>query len=984
MATMEQLVFGHRPDSERGREVLGSSPGISRECSEEIVRLCEGWGAVPTDGMRRPVLMSFPLMARLSALPGDLYAVIRIAAGLRPVFHVLVLSRRDYEAFDLNPFVLAQEEPFLDSWQAGLDLPRRELRPESLAPLVSPPPSDADVGFVDEAIRQMLANQRLLLPLERTSSDSERFLALVVAAMPRSLRQDLRFATWAPSGTNRFSLAATFRESALFTSWQPYLMTSVVGQLDTHCEDYLDHVRTCLRNGDLVNLEHHSRTATVDLSRAVVGTGRNRPATLTAAVSERDARRQAAARDRRRTYPPAGAAAAPGRAPARTTTITATISGHSAGAARAVKKVARPLRRRPRTRSVSRVRRVFAILLSLAIVGAGAYFFWTSGHWTRLPGFTALNVRVQTELHQGVVDIGSLYAGILAGVARGDAAGAAIADDRTRRRGLAALSDAGQLLTSQGTEFLKEVDQSLEGVTRGTREPAPAGPLHDRGRVLARELRRLALARVSLRSAIDWRDLADLDARALEARLDSLLTHQHMVGTVEPDLAAVDDLLRGVTVRTRQLGGLATLEELLAAEQWDPDWTARCLAAVDDLGAVRHGRAREWRDDAAVLARLKRAEHATDLATRAYAERYAPRGWATAAVLDVLPALQRRVHARADQTPPLLRATAGFYERLARLTGEEEISPLAYATELDELAASRALRFDPAVYGQHLARLRFLLLERLVAAGAPPDSLPQACFAGRPVQEHLDFVAVRAAAPRSAVWDSLAGTLRDPFLLRWAQHNAGATRSRERERVQAFHAAVAEIAGQRETMLRLAAAGGRCGEVWSRLARRSAELHASNAPGFPADTAAQALWQRLGSLVSALAAPPALPLAGVTVRLDAGRGDAPRDVVVEIQTGRERPWRSEPVRLGPAAPAGSGWVGTGAVAWDLPVSQGAALQVRVLDAAEGTLLASVGCAHWLADCEPADLGALDSGDGVRVSLRLQRPYWQLLELPRLL
>ena len=173
MAVIEQLVFGPSPRREKGREVLGSSPGISRDCAQEVVRLCEGWGAVPAEGLRRPALLCFPLSTRLSSLHGELHVVVRVAAGLRPIYHALVLARTDFQDFDLNPFALAQEEVFLDQWQAGEDLPRRELRPGSLAPLVSPPPGQGDVGFAVEAVRQMLANQRLLLPLERASSDSE-------------------------------------------------------------------------------------------------------------------------------------------------------------------------------------------------------------------------------------------------------------------------------------------------------------------------------------------------------------------------------------------------------------------------------------------------------------------------------------------------------------------------------------------------------------------------------------------------------------------------------------------------------------------------------------------------------------------------------------------------------------------------------------------------------------------------------------------
>ncbi len=993
MAALEQLIFGYRTDSVHGREVLAISPGLARDCADEVVRLCEGWGAVPAEGLRRSALMSFPLVTRLASLPGDLYVVIRVAAGLRPVFHAVVLGRRDYEAFDLNPYVLAQEDPFLDSWQPDEDLPRRELRPGALAPVVSPPPNAGDVGFVDEAVRQLLANQRLLLPLERSSSDSDRFLALLITALPRVLRQDLRFASWSPSGTNRYSLAATFQDSALFTSWQPYLMTTVLGQLEPSCEEYVAHVRTCLQAGDLASLEQHGRQASVDISRAVVGGNRTRRPTLSAAVDEQAARRI----DRRQSKTPGPAARSPissrqepGHRPG-----ARTGRGTAAGIA-ARKDTPRP-RPRParRRRPAGKVRRVFAVLLSLAILGAGAYYFWTAGHWTRLPGLAAGQPSLQNDPRHGVVDVASLYAGILGGIARGDAAGSALADPAARDRGLNLLNQAGDLLATQGHRFLADADQTLDGVIQGRRTPAPAQPLHERGRALARELRRLALARVSLGESVDWQDLAELDGRALEVRLDSLLTSRQRRGALEPQLASVDDLLLGVSVRTRQVGGLATLEQLLSAERWDPRWNDRCADAVDHLGGVRQGRARQLRADAAVLLRLKRAEHATDLGARAYHPDHAPRGWATPAVLDVLPDLRRRATvahpvapgegdgtAEAGAPDRLLRDTAAFYAALASLTAAP--APAAeHAATLDDLRANRAVQFDPGTYADHVGRLRFLLLERLVAADTPLDSLPPACFAGGDAQDHLDVLQVQHEDGGADRWQALAAHVDDPFLARWAEHEARRRRDAAADQARIFAAALSDLDHARDSLLRIAAAGGRCGEVWVDLAHRAASLRDAHAGGFPGDGELHAAWRRVAALADRLATPPPLRLAGVTVRLDQDRAEAPPDVVVELLAGRDAPRRSRPVELGPSAPAGSGWVGAAPLDWDLPLMAGEPLQIRVLDAADGALLGVLTAGGWLEDCEPADLGSLGSGDGVRVSLRPAGSYWDL-DLPGLM
>jgi hypothetical protein len=979
MATLEQLIFGHPPDRERGRELLARSPGVARECADEVVRLCEGWGPLPAEGLRRPVLLSFPLVNRLASLPGDLHAVVRIAKGQRPVFHAVILSRRDYEAFDLNPYALAQEDIFLDGWQPDLELPRRQLRPGALAPLVSPPPQPADVGSVDEAVRQLLANHRLLLPLEHASSDSDRFLALVIAGLPRALRQDLRFASWAPSGTNRYSLAAVSRDGALFTSWQPYLMTSVLGEMDTSCEEYLAHVQTCLRSGDLASLEHHARHAGVELGRPLTSGRRDRPRTLTAArrdpADQRPNRRPDSARrepavagGRDRRGGPAG-----GRTRAQAATATASPSP---GRPRR-----RPLRRR---QQAGKVRRGLAILFSIVIIGAGAYYTWTAGHWTRLPGMAAQQLQIQTDPQHGVVDVASLYAGIRAGVAQGDATGTALRDDRAREQGLALLDRAADLLDTQGRDYLADVDRTLDDPDPDGPGAVPAGPLHARGEVLVRELRRLALARVALREGIAWPDLADLGGQALGVRLDSLLVARQERAAVEPSLAAVDDLLHGVSVRARQVGGLAALTELLAASRRDAGWSRRCARAVEDLGGVRQDRARRLRDDAALLLRLKRAEHATDAAARAYAARYAAGGWATPAVRDVLPAVQRRVAARtaaAEPVPPLLRATAAFYTTVTRLTADS-VAVAEHARALDTLAGNAAVRFDPQTYGDHVERLRFLLLERQAAAGVAPDALPAACFADRDPQPWLDVLDARTRDADAAAWEDLADSLPVPFLQRWADHTARRLREAARARRETFAAAVRELDGDRVAMLRLAAAGGRCGAAWRDLARRATDLRDTHAPGFPDHPRAHARWQRVAALAARLTDPPPLRLAGVTVRVEPGRG-APGDVVVELQAGRQPPRRSAALQLGPSAPAGSGWVGTAPLDWVVDLAPGQQLSVRVLAAGDGAVLTSLHAGGWLQGCEPADLAALDGGQGVRISLRQAVPYWDL-ELPGLL
>ncbi len=764
MAVLEQLVFGYQAGADQRRGILGQSPGLTRDCAQEVVRLCEGWGAVPAEGLRRSVLLSFPLITRLPTLPGELYAVIRICEGLQPVYHAVVVNLQTYQQFDLNPFTLAQEDIFVSAWEAGLEMSRREVAPGALAPLVSPPPGPADLGSVDEAVRQMLANQRLLLPLERSGSDSDRFLALTVACLPRVLRQDLRFASWAPSGTNRYSLAATYREMAMFTSWQPYLMTSIVGDIGPTCDEYLAGVRRCLRDGDLASLERLSASSRVELSRPGSGLRRAKPQAVAATVDERTARK---VEQRQR-----GRALAPGFVGAGRGMGGASPRPPAAPSARGACGDKRPTRpRRPRRFQQHHAGRTVAVILAVMILIAGGYYLWQTSHGRPLPATSPPpDFSLRLDARHQIVDVAHLYRRLFdVPQAAGQVEVAAIDQDR-RRRGLDALLQAGQLLRSQGQDYLHAADQVLAGVPQAG-DPAP---LQERGQRLAGELRRLALAQVSWQEQIDWRDLADLSRPRLQARLDSLLQQRQQLDTLEPDLGDVRQLLSGIDARARVLGGLVTLESILAEPSWQPDWERRVHAAVDQLGAARQRRVRQLRDDAFLLYRLKRAEHATDFASLALVPDDLLWQDLTPAVADILPEVLARATADLpDEPPALLRATAALYAALARAA-----SPQAASADLrvaaEELAHNRAVLFDPAVYGDHLVRLRFRLMQRMLAEGTPRDGLPDVCFGGGEAAEHLAFHDLAASQPSAGAWQVAAASFSEPFLRRWALHRAGA------------------------------------------------------------------------------------------------------------------------------------------------------------------------------------------------------------------
>jgi hypothetical protein len=542
------------------------------------------------------------------------------------------------------------------------------------------------------------------------------------------------------------------------------------------------------------------------------------------------------------------------------------------------------------------------------------------------------------------------------------------------------LHQAGELLDAQGRDFLDDADQTLSGREQAGVQPAPAERLHDRGRVLARELRRLALARISLRNRIDWQDLSELEGRALEARFDSLLSIRPAQGAVEPEIIEVDRLLRTVDVRTRQIGGLARLEDLMARKRWDPRWCRDCERAIDDLGGVRQERARRLRDDARALARLKRAEHATGLAERAYLDDYTPETRLTEAVVDILPAVESR--GAAADAAPLLAATADFYDGLARAAAPD--ASIAERTRvIGALDQNRAVDFDAPVYAEHVQRLRFLMLEQLVARGAEPDSLPQVCFAGGDRQDHLDFLQARQAGVDAATWNELADQFGDPYLSRWARHRSASLLAASERQQQDFAADLASLRRQRAALLSAATTGSRCGPLWQDLAGDAVAMRTRYNHVFTDSLAGASAWVQLGNLALALERVPSLALDGVTVRLDRNVADTVQQVVVELQIGDGVPLRTAPFELGPAAPAGTGTVGSLDVDWIVAVSAGTPIQIRVLDADGGMEIAGFASTGWLADWDPLDLRGLDSGAGVRVTWRLARPYWEGLVLPEL-
>mgnify|MGYP006306326831 FL=1 len=76
-------------------------------------------------------------------------------------------------------------------------------------------------------------------------------------------------------------------------------------------------------------------------------------------------------------------------------------------------------------------------------------------------------------------------------------------------------------------------------------------------------------------------------------------------------------------------------------------------------------------------------------------------------------------------------------------------------------------------------------------------------------------------------------------------------------------------------------------------------------------------------------------------------------------------------------------MGTTSVDWTVVTRTGLPLTITVRHADGAEPLAQARCDRWLTDWDPQDLGGLDVGPGVRVSLHQTTPYWADVTLPAL-
>jgi len=975
MPIIEQLLIGPgHATSRTGRGILARSPGINREIATEIARLCEGWGKVPTEGLQRPVLMSLPLSSTLTTLSGRLFAVLRLSRGMDPLYHAIILSASDYAVFGYNPFALANEDVFIDEYTSELELIRGEIDNGALISLVSPLPSSSDVDFVDEALRHVLANGKLLLPLESVDERSDRFFALTIAAMPLALKQELRFASWATSEVNNYTLAATSLRGSNFEGWQRFLMTAVCGKMPAQTEQYIQSVKERLADGDLDGLEKFSLKGKVDLKFSADPVTSTRRGVLTSTVQGTARRRSVSAR------PPRPAVAT--RSVVSPNTAFRSLRS-STSSAEASERMA-PVRRGARRRRGKRYSRTIVALFAFALVMSGGALLLRQSSLLDLKWLKVGDSSHSEGSLLGVVDVGSVYDRVLQ---EWLAAGLGTETTRSdeRRAGLTVLAEqAGVPLHQQGAMFVQLAAEGVQQIGRAQREQQRLESLAQRGVVLEQELRRLVLGYYSLNEGVRWRDLGRLPDTKLTARWDSLKRRRSSKLQSAQRGLRIEGLLRSVHRARGQIDG--TLQMILALEnpRCDDRWIERLSRAAEAAPRGAGSETELYCGAARAVVQLKRAETQARVADLPFATSYPTADWPPAGVRKAIVA----VSSAADDfprgaAPDLLPAAATFYatlDTLERLAAGNDIAD--QSVWLQALEDNVAVRSDPATYGDHVERARLVLAMALITRGIEPATLPDRFFPGEDRAASLAFPQALNQRPDAAGWEQIAAESRQPFFVRWAMHEADRTRQAARVRTAAFDQSWHVVVKNNDIIRRQATAGEDWSIAYADLSQAIGRCQVAYTAE-AADSVMQWRWACVTGLTEAISLAEPLSVGSVTVRLQQQVLTEPQTVSVEL-AAVDGSWRmvTDAVAVGPAAPAGSGWVGTGAVAWEIPLGPEQECVARVL-AADGTLLTTAAYTSLRAGEGPGAMLRPRGGDDGSVAFRIDDAFWRQIVLPPL-
>jgi len=977
MAFVEQLIYGANPETgQPGRYVLARSPGMGKECASEIVRLCEGWGGAPEDENFRPVLLSFPLSSRMPSLPGRLFTVIQISAEPLPIFHATVISEIDYNTFNCNPFALAMENVFLKQWASGIILARREVKPTSLAPLVSPLPSESDADLVEEALHQLLARDKLLLPLEVNDAKSDRFLALLVTALPLQLKRRMRFASLATSEVNKYTLAAIYRPGNTFSNWNRLLMASLSGPISSEMTKFLESVRKCLVAGDLLGLENVSRQSVMDIEKKVDIPLGTKAETLAA------------------TLPQTAQAGLPAR-----------DWGKNVVAAQ----MAPPVKRRSPRRTVVRrhsIKRRATRKIPTWIMGLVAIMLLGAGvsYWLSLSGLDKVKTifsgsetgKIGSTL-LGVVDVGAMYDSELQDYLLADPGTPGSKQDKVFTEALTALKvGAAEDLGQQARLFVDLVSQGIHHTSKPSREADRLTSLGQRGAVLEHELQRLLLAYYSLENGVLWRDLSSLSESQLSARWDSLRHRQPDRVTAIAEELTISGQIADVRYARRQVANMARLVTLFVQEKRGEKWmqsTERAAKALT-LRSLSPSAA-AYRACAIDLVRLKKAEDAANFGSLAFVTNYEERAWLPASITKILRDLRSHVSKYGvEVVPPLVVSTLSFYDALFNENlAWDRASPQQLSNLIKNLASNQVVEFDSDQYADHVERVRFAALASLTGRQHDPRKLPSHFFPAKDRGAAQAFQSLLVCEPSAEEWQEVAQLNSLPFYARWASAQILAANQARAHRNTKFDQSYSEVVTVAVDLDRQARQGEDWTETYVKLKSQLEILREEYSGHFLNDMSRREKLNNIENLATSLNQSIPLALTTVTVRMAAAILKEPTEVRVEIlDKNGQVLGKTKAFEVGPAAPAGTGWVGSLPIALDLELRPDQPLRIIVLVAGSGRTLLTTdyGIDSSLTPaalvipqpCQsPVEVESLGQEKAGSIAFKITDGYWRRLELP---
>ncbi|MBE0566241.1 MAG: hypothetical protein IH621_09805 [Krumholzibacteria bacterium] len=579
-----------------------------------------------------------------------------------------------------------------------------------------------------------------------------------------------------------------------------------------------------------------------------------------------------------------------------------------------------------------------------------------------------------------VVDVGEVYRRKLGAVAQ---AGTAHGGGQDRRRiKLAFQTEAAGPLLQQVDLFTALAADGIQQGGRPDREAERLRALAGQGRILEQELRRLELAWFSLAGGVDWQDLGTLDDARVASRRDSLgAAARSALAAASQEVGAAAAWPRMHTAR-QQVTGMSGLLGAFAAKAWSVQWEQNLFASAEHVSPAASDATRAYRNGAFALVRLKRAERTAEARDLPFAEAFGDGTWPAPGVREVLVDLRRQAGRFDDgAVPPVLAGTLELYAALER--AGTLARQAATGEALAALERNPAVVFDRERYGDYLERIRFEAARTALAAGTDPPGIPRHLYAGRDSLMAGRFHAALAETSTSAAWRIETLTQEHPFLARWAEHQADRALARERERRGRFDGQWQQCVALHGQVVSRAAEGRDWTAQWLDLRDRTVALLDGHVRQTGGDREMAARLTRAADLVRAMSEARSLGLTAVTVRFVPDVFAEPTPVVLELLgAGRTVPLRSAPLTVGPAAPAGTGWVGSAALAWRVDVGAGDALAVRVLDLSGGELM-QVDYPSLNDRVGPGAMARPRGPDVGSVSFQLDPAWWFRPELPAL-